>query len=377
MSTSPANPRFPPGPPLGSVIVTGGCGFVGSHLVDALLVLSPTLSIDVLDINTTRNRVDHSTFPNVTYHQVDVSDRAAILSLFQSIKPTTVFHAASPDALGQSLPIFERVILQGARNMVSASLAVGTVKAFIYTSTSSVVHDNVSDLLDADETWPILDWPRQKRHYTLMKAKAETEILALNRNNETGMLTTSIRPSSVFGERDFTQLGKIVESIRQGKGKWQMGNGENLYSFTYVANTADGHVLAAQKLLEAHGKPPLPDDIKVEGEAFNITNDEDWLFWDYQRAVAALIGLPVKKEDVMVIPEWLALFIASLAEWITWAVTLGKGRPVMTWDAIRFVTIHRTLKCEKAKKRLGYKPRVGMQEGLERATRWFVENKST
>ncbi|KAK4223037.1 putative c-3 sterol dehydrogenase c-4 decarboxylase family protein [Podospora fimiseda] len=374
MSSSQANPRFSPGPQLGTVIVTGGCGFVGSHLVDALLVLSPKLSIHVFDINTTRNRVDHSTFPDVIYHQVDVSDRAAIFSLFESIKPVTVFHAASPTALDGSSAIFERVTLQGARNMVAASLAVGTVKAFIYTSSSSVVHDNVSDLVGADETWPLLDWPQQKRQYTLMKARAEAEILALNRNNETGMLTTSIRPSTVFGERDYTQLGKIVETIRQGKGKYQMGDGKNLYSFTYVGNTVDGHVLAAQKLLEAHGKPPLADDIKVEGEAFNITNDDDWLFWEYQRTVAALIGLPVKKEDIKVLPVWLALFIASLVGWVTWVVTLGKGKPVMSWDAIRYVTIHRTLKCEKAKKRLGYKPRVGMQEGLARATRWFNEN---
>ncbi|KAK4191041.1 hypothetical protein QBC35DRAFT_488060 [Podospora australis] len=328
--------------------------------------------------STSTRRVTGSTIPpSPTSSTTELTSRIAppFSPSSRASNPPPFSMPPPPTPLGQSPAVFERVILQGARNMVSASLAVGTVKAFIYTSSSSVVHDNVSDLLGADETWPVLDWPRQKRHYTLMKAKAETEILALNRNNETGMLTASIRPSSVFGERDFTQLGKIVESIRQGKGRWQMGDGKNVYSFTYVANTVNGHVLAALKLLEAHGKPPLADDIKVEGEAFNITNDEDWLVWDYQRAVAEHIGLPVKKEDVMVIPEWVALFIASLAEWITWAVTLGKGRPVMTWDAIRFVTIDRTLKCEKAKKRLGYKPRGGMQEGLERATRWFLEGK--
>ncbi|KAK3389259.1 hypothetical protein B0H63DRAFT_463284 [Podospora didyma] len=360
-------------PSLSPAIVTGGCGFIGFHLLSGILAEDPNCEIHVIDIFTNRNRV-----PGVTYHTVDISDAAAVDAIFQAAKPTSIFHVACPDSMVVNDALFTRVNINGARNLLASARKCGTVKAFINTSTSSVIHDNVSDLVNADETWPVLQYPAQKRVYTLTKAVAETEILAANRSQPLhgggGMLTVSLRPGSCFGPRDTVMMANIVASIRAGQGKYQIGDGRNIYSFTYISNCVDAHLLAAHALVNAYGKPrPSQKDKRVDGEAFHITNDEDWLFWDFQRGIAKAIGMPVKQEEIKVVPVWVALLMAYIAEWITWVRTLGKEQPKITAEAVYLVSHHRTLNGDKAKRVLGYQPKVSMQEGLDIAGRWFVD----
>lgn len=73
-------------------------------------------------------------------------------------------------------------------------------------------------------------------------------------------------------------MDKIVDVCRQGKGKFQISAGKNEYNFIYVRNLTEAHILAAQALLHAHGKPVLPLETRVDGQKFNITNDERILF---------------------------------------------------------------------------------------------------
>lgn len=62
-----------------------------------------------------------------------------------------------------------------------------------------------------------------------------------------------------------------------------MGNGQNPYDFVYAGNLADAHLMAARALLESWGKPcPADSNVQVDGEIFNITNDDPWFFWDRQ-----------------------------------------------------------------------------------------------
>lgn len=142
-----------------------------------------------------------------------------------------------------------------------------------------------------------------------------------------------------------------------------------------MGNLVDAHILAAEALLRAHGKPPPPPESHVDGEAFFITNDEDndWRFWDYQRAAAASVGYPVKKENIKIIPLGLALVMGFIAEWWVWAISLGKKEPVLSRQTVRYASIHRTLNCSKAKRVLGYKPKVTMSEAIEKTGAWFIQ----
>lgn len=355
---------------LSPVIITGGCGFVGSHLAEGLLAENPNCQIHVIDLDTTRNQV-----PGVHYHTCDITSSADVHSIFAKTKPQTVFHVASPDPLVLNPARFRNVNVDGARNLLGAARNTKSVKALVYTSTSSAIHDNVSELVGADESLPVLRYPAQRRVYTLTKVEAEDEILAANRQDgdSSSMLTVSIRPATAFGARDTGFLGKVVAQARAGKANVQIGPGRNYYDVTYISNLVDAHILAAHALIDAHGKAAPPAGRRVDGEAFIITNDEPVLFWDFNRAIAASIGMPVKKEDIKVVPYWVAMLAATVSEWSTWIFSFGRRQAHITREAVHLSTITRTLKCDKAKRILGYRPRVGVYEGLEECSKWFVE----
>lgn len=353
---------------LSPVIITGGCGFVGSHLAEGLLAEDPNCEIHVIDLRTEKNRV-----PGINYHDCDITSWVDVESVFAKVKPQTVFHVASPDPIFLNPSRFRSVNVDGTKNLLAAANETKTVKAFVYTSTSSAIHDNVSELVDADESMPVLRYPAQKRVYTLTKVEAEDEVLASNRQNgDSSMLTTSIRPATAFGARDLGFMGKVVANARAGKAKNQIGAGRNLYDVTYASNLVDAHILAAHALVDAHGKaPPAPEE-RADGEAFIITNDEPVLFWEFHRAVAASVGIPVKQEEIKVVPYWVAMLVATVTEWSTWILSLGRKQAPITREAVHLSTITRTLKCDKAKRVLDYKPRVSVYEGLEIASKWFI-----
>ncbi|KAI0202332.1 C-3 sterol dehydrogenase/C-4 decarboxylase family protein [Astrocystis sublimbata] len=361
-------------PTLGPVIVTGGCGFIGSHIVDQLLEIEPDCQVHVIDINTSQNRV-----AGVTYHTCDISSVLDVNAVFAAAKPKTIFHVACPDSMVQQPAVFRRVNVDGAQNLLNACRQQSrTVQAFVNTSTSSVIHDNLSDLFDADETFPVLQYPAQKRVYTLTKAEAEADILAANRESgDSSLLTVSLRPATAFGERDTVTMGKIVANVRAGKEKIQIGPGKNIYDFVYISNLVDAHILAAQALVQAYGRPAPTPDMRVDGEVFNITNEEPVEFWDFQRSIAASVGLHVKKEDIRIVPIWIAMVIAAITEWLYWIFTLDKKHPIVTREAIHLTTISRTLSNAKARRVLGYVPRVSMESGLAKAGKWFIKEAET
>lgn len=308
----------------------------------------------------------------MTYYEGDIASADDVTRVMRKAEPRVIFHIACPDSMVIAPKLFEKVIVDGARNLLSAAAELGTVRALVYTSTSSVIHDNVSDLIDADEILPILQPPAQKRVYTLTKARAEEEILAANRAAGDRMLTVSLRPCTAFGERDTTYLTKIIAVTQKGTSKYQMGNGKNIYDFVYVGNLADAHILAARALVVAYHLPPPPPESCVDGENFNITNGEHVLFWPFTRKIGAKAGYPVQPKDIVAIPVTLALMIGWLTEWVVWIFSRGRRQPNVTIEAIRLSTINRTLNIDKAKRVLGYKPRVSIEEGIEKAVQWWL-----
>ncbi|KAH8897454.1 NAD(P)-binding protein [Thozetella sp. PMI_491] len=357
------------GAPLGPVIVTGGCGFIGFHIVTRLVESETDCEVHVIDINIDRNRVS-----GATYHTCDISSLPDVEAVFALAKPKTIFHIACPDSTVHQDAVFYRVNVVGARNLLAAARKIRTVQAFVNTTTSSIIHDNVSDLRDADETLPVLQYPAQKRVYTLTKAEAEAEILAATRESgDASMLTVSIRPASAFGPRDSVTMGKMVANARAGKANIQMGDGNNYYDFVYISNLVDAHMLAAQALVRAYGKPPPAKDVRVDGQAFHVTNGEPVKFWEFHRAIAASVGQPVRKEDIRVVPVWVALLFAAISEWVTWVRTFGKGHAAVTREMVRLTVITRTLNGDKARRVLGYRPRVSIEEGLAIAGKWYME----
>lgn len=354
---------------LSPVLITGGCGFIGFHLVQHLFEDDAQCQIHVLDIDVSRNR-----FSFVNYHECDISSSSTVDKVIQEVQPRTIFHLACPDSMVILPKLFEDVNVGGTHNILSSAAKLGTVQALVFTSTSSVIHDNVTDLINADETLPILRPPVQKRAYTLTKATAEEAVISANRKTgNSSMLTVSLRPCTAIGEADTICLGKMIPRAEEGKMRFQIGNGKNIYDFVYIGNLVDAHILAAKALIDAYGKPPRPADQRVDGENINVTNDERILFWEFSRKVAAAAGHPVKQDELTVIPAWAALFMAWCSEWAAWLS--GSKQPVMSLEAVRFSTINRTMSVEKAKTLLGYRPKVSLDEGIQQGVKWYMDRK--
>lgn len=115
--------------------------------------------------------------------------------------------------------------------------------------------------------------------------------------------------------------------------------------------------------------PPL-DHEKVDGETFIITNDQPVYFWDFARAVWKAAGNEKGTEHVWVIGKDVGLVLATIVEWAVWVLrtdTPFKRR------IVRYSSMTRYYDCSKAKRRLGYKPIVSLQDGIQRSVSFWLE----
>ena len=291
--------------------------------------------------------------------------------MLRETKPQVVIHTASPVLVAGDSALYQKVNIDGTRNLLECAGEAGCVKAFIYTSSSSIIHDSVSDLIHADENYPILKRPVQREVYSESKGIAEELVMAANRQYG-NMLTTAVRPAGIIGEGDVQIVPNMLKAYYKGQTRFQLGENENLFDFTYVANVVHAHILAAEALLVTASRrsPPL-DHEKVDGEAFIITNDQPVYFWDFARWVWTCAGDRIEPKDVWKISTPTGLVIATFIEWLFWVLFLGKRKPNLTRQQVNYSSMTRTYNIDKAKKRLGYAPIVGLQEGIERTVKWF------
>lgn len=186
------------------------------------------------------------------------------------------------------------------------------------------------------------------------------------------MLTATIRPSGIFGERDETAK-RFADNAAAGRLKLQIGNGKNLFDWTFNENVIHAHVLAAQGLLRSFEAQP-PPDMRVDGQGFLITNDEHMPWWEFARGIGDAAGYPTNRDQVWSLPRGLLLAAAIAVEWLIWAKSFGRQTSQMGSLAVRYSTMTRTYNIAKAKRVLGYKPVVSLSEGVRRAGASFKQD---
>jgi hypothetical protein len=144
--------------PTTRVLVTGGCGFLGTAIVSAL-VRTKRYAITVIDVNPPS--LGSTTFTNsVRYVRCDIMDPTSLCSVFSEASPTVVVHTVGVFPLGSKRYSMRgksgvfKINVEGTRNVVEASKECGA-KAFVYTSSVTVVLDELDrDFRDVDERWP-------------------------------------------------------------------------------------------------------------------------------------------------------------------------------------------------------------------------------
>ena len=357
--------------PLGSVLVVGGCGFLGHHVVKQIISLKlPQTRVSVLDISIDRYRM-----ASVSYYRGDITSSEDVRRVYQETTPQVIIHTVSPVVDSHNAASYHRVNVLGTRVLLDEAQHMGFTKAFVYTSSMSVIHNGYADLVMADESMPVLLGSAQPNLYNLSKSIAENLVLDANRKHG-NMTTCAIRPTSMVGEGDVQLLPALLRAYEEGKTKFQLGKNRNLFDFVSVRNAAHAHILAAQKLVSSSTTERLIGEDKVDGEAFLITNDEPYFFWDFTHAVWAAAGDKTKPEEIWVIPVRLGLFIAGFVELIFWILFWGSREPNLTRLKIRYSAMTRTFNIQKAKSRLGYKPVVSMAEAIKEGVEWYQSNRT-
>ncbi|XP_061408537.1 sterol-4-alpha-carboxylate 3-dehydrogenase, decarboxylating isoform X1 [Lethenteron reissneri] len=321
-------------------LVIGGAGFLGQHLVEALVARGYV--VGVFDVR------PGAPISGVVYFTGDLCNQEDLMPALQSV--SVVFHCASPSPASNNRNLFYRVNCQGTQTVIAACQAAG-VKRLVLTSSASVVFEGV-DLKDATEETPYARRPID--YYTETKILQEKAVLAAN-CPERGFLTVAIRPHGIFGPRDPQLVPILVDAARRGKMKFIIGDGSNLVDFTYVENVAHGHILAAE-----HLDPGSP----VCGQAFHITNDEPVPFWAFMSRLLEGLGYAAPRHRL---PYRLVYVLALLLQLLStllrpvWAFT-----PTFSPMRVALAATHHYYSCARAKRLLGYRPPVQLDDAVAR-----------
>lgn len=341
-------------------VVTGGRGFAARHLVEMLIRyemfcvkiadLHPSIQLEPYEEEGTLGKALKS--GRAQYVSADLRDKAQVLTGFRGAE--VVFHMAAPDSSINNYKLQYSVNVEGTKNVIEACVEL-QIKRLIYTSSPSVVFDGVHGIINGDES---LSYPVKHNDF-YSATKAEGEALVLKANGENGLLTCCIRPSSLFGPGDRLLVPSLVAAARAGKSKFIIGDGNNMYDFTYVENVAHAHICAERALAS---KGAVSE--KASGQAYFITNMEPIKFWEFMSLI--LEGLGYERPGIK-IPAVLMMPIAHLVEFMyKLFAPYGMKVPQLTPSRIRLLSCNRTFNCSKAKDRLGYTPIVSLQEGIER-----------
>ncbi|ODQ77730.1 hypothetical protein BABINDRAFT_10053 [Babjeviella inositovora NRRL Y-12698] len=344
---------------LDSVLLIGGAGFLGLHLIQQFWEVSPRPQIHVFDVRPLPETLaTYFTFDRdaIVFHQGDLTSETDVKEAIRTLGVSVIVHSASP-MHGLAQEVYEKVNIHGTRNLLKCAKAM-KVKAVVYTSSAGVIF-NGQDIHNADESWPIPAVAMDG--YNETKAIAEEMVLKAN-SFEDDFLTVALRPAGIFGPGDRQLVPGLRAVARLGQSKFQIGDNNNLFDWTYAGNVADAHVLAAQKLLQ-------PDLVsQIGGEAFFVTNDAPTYFWTLARTVWKADGHIQKRNIVLnrpvaIVAGHLSVFFSKL---------LGK-EPGLTPFRVKIVCASRYHNIAKAKRVLGYTPNVGLQEGIQFTLDWMNE----
>lgn len=321
------------------VLITGGSGFVGRHLVNALADRGD--EVTVLDLKTTPWRDD------VRFIDVDLRDAKALIPLFAG-QEVVVHNASLVHTKNNQIKTVWDVNLGGTQHVLEACRTHG-VKRLVYISSASAVYEG-GHIENGDETMP---YSRiSQAPYADSKIAAEKLVLAANGAD---LATVAIRPHVVFGPGDTRFLPAILARAKGGHLKFSVGMKRHLSDFTYVDNLTAALLNTIDRLAPGAA---------CAGQAYFITNGEPMAFFDFVDDVLVTMGLPKTRYRVPFRVAWAA---AAVVEGID---TLRGGtlnaESGFTRFAIRYMCTHHYFSVDKARRDLGYEPKVTIAEGIRR-----------
>ncbi len=315
------------------ILVTGGTGFLGQHLVQALLLDGHSVRFMGRNSTSAKRLLALGAQPIIA----DLRDYEAVSNACHDID--AVYHVGALSAPWGKRADFHAINVRGTESII-AGCQRHSVHRLIYVSSPSVVFDGRDQLL-ASEAVP---YPRHFTSiYSLTKKLGEDRVHAAA---STGLETVILRPKAIFGPGDQALLPRLIAAARH-KRLPQIGDGRNLVDLTYVGNVVHTLLLA------------LSSD-KAIGNTYIITNDEHIRLWEIIRQVLAHLGLSTHLRHVS-LPT--ALATARLMEM---GAALTGREPLLTTYSATILARTQTYDISAAKRDLGYVPLLTVDAGIER-----------
>ncbi len=314
------------------VLVTGGCGFIGSHLIDHLLQQGKqVICVDNLNdfYNPEIKRLNqkpHFDYEAYTFHEGDIRDGNFMNTVFNNHDIGTVIHLAAMAGVRPSISnplLYTDVNITGTQILVEA-MVKHAVKKFVFASSSSVYGNNEKIPFSEDDG---VDY--QVSPYGATKKMGE--ILCYTYYHLYGIPTTCLRFFTVYGPRQRPEMAihKFVRKILKGESIPFFGDGNTARDYTYIDDIIHGIL---QALI-------ADDDFMI----YNLGNSE-----------------PIKLIELVDIISELTGQTANLDK-----QELPKGDVLQTYADIT-----------RARQRLDYEPRTSISEGIKLFIDWYESMRS-
>ncbi len=320
------------------VLITGATGLLGGHLIKELQQRGEDIRALVLPVE----NADRLEKQGVEVVRGDITDANTLGPAVKDVE--LIFHLAGMMGVWRPLADYRLVNVTGSENLYKAAQKAG-VRRYVHTSSHTVYGLGYGRFLtENDALRPDPD------PYSLTKAEGDRLMrrLMLNSNVETVIL----RPGTFFGPGDRLHFGRMAQKMKDGKGVI-IGRGDNALPFCYVTDVVQGFLLAAY-----HENAP--------GNVYNITNDQPLTQLEMFNAIADAVGGVRPTRHLPYLPIYYGSIVAEKV-----VARVIRTKPIVTQlGAMMFGSDNRH-SVEKARRELGYEPKVDLRTGITLAAEWF------
>ncbi|SMP77051.1 Nucleoside-diphosphate-sugar epimerase [Neorhodopirellula lusitana] len=320
------------------VLVTGCSGFLGSEIVRQLIDRGD----DVVGLS--RREVPQLVQSGMTHHRGDLTDQAYVDRAVDDVD--CVIHTAAVAGVWGPWKHFFQNNVVATRNVLAACRDSGATRC-VYTSSPSVTFDGEHQCgVDESVGYP----SRWLCHYPHTKAIAEQEVIAADTPG--GLRTLSLRPHLIWGHGDPHLLPRVLDRARSGRLRI-IGDGTNCIDTVHVVNAAAAHLAAADAL---QARPE-----NSAGRTYFITQDEPVDCWDWIGKLCQRFDAPPPQRRI----SYSAAYAIGATLEAAYRMTGRSSEPPMTRFVAAQLAKDHYFDITAAKERLGYQPKISMDEGLK------------
>jgi len=322
------------------ILITGGNGFLGRNLTLALQERGDSVRVLALPKEDTTWLEKHG----VEVFRGDLRNPDTLTAPMHGVDG--VFHLAAMIGVWRSMQDYYAVNVTGTKNVCQMAQKSG-VRRVVHISSAMVYNMTSGRPVTENDPLEPLNEP-----YCLTKAQGDK--LVERMIAEDHLPAVIIRPATIFGPGDHLNFGRIAHRIRAGKGVI-IGSGDNAVPFVYIADMVQGLLLAM-------------DHEHAVGQAYNIGNDQPFSQKELFSSIALEIGCTPPHIHIPYYP----LYIAACA--VERIATFSGNRvlPFITRHGVKLYGADNLLSIDKARRELGYEPRVSIGKGVQLAASWYL-----